>query len=75
MRLPRERPLIPAMRSAATTRSYAAAVIAAGALLGPNHPAVDTDGGLRADSPTCRVIRMFMAGVLPGLLLAGGFFA
>jgi tripartite ATP-independent transporter DctM subunit len=68
------RPLIPAMKQRGYGEGFAAAVIAAGALLGPIIPP-SIPMVVYAQLANVSVIRMFMAGVLPGLLLAAGFFA
>jgi tripartite ATP-independent transporter DctM subunit len=67
------RPLIPAMKERGYGEGFAAAVIAAGALLGPIIPP-SIPMVVYAQLANVSVIRMFMAGVLPGLLLATGFF-
>ncbi len=66
------KPLIPAMVRARYGEGFAGAVIAAGALLGPIIPPsipMVVYGQLSNQS----VIKLFMSGVVPGLLLAGGF--
>ena len=68
------KPLIPAMRKRGYKGSYAAAVIAAGALLGPIIPP-SIPMVVYAQIANVSVIRMFLSGVVPGLMLAAGFFA
>jgi tripartite ATP-independent transporter DctM subunit len=68
------KPLIPAMRKRGYKGSYAAAVIAAGALLGPIIPP-SIPMVVYAQIANVSVIRMFLAGIVPGLMLAAGFFA
>lgn len=66
------KPLIPAMVKAKYGEGFAGAVIAAGALLGPIIPPsipMVVYGQLSNQS----VVKLFMSGVVPGLLLAGGF--
>ena len=66
--------LIPAMGKEGYSAGYAGAVISAGALLGPVIPpsiAMVVYAQLANES----VVKMFMSGVLPGLLLAAGFMA
>jgi tripartite ATP-independent transporter DctM subunit len=66
------KPLIPAMVRAKYGEGYAGAVIAAGALLGPIIPPsipMVVYGQIANQS----VVKLFMSGVVPGLLLAGGF--
>ena len=66
------KPLIPAMVKAKYGPGFAGAVIAAGALLGPIIPPsipMVVYGQIANQS----VVKLFMSGVVPGLLLAGGF--
>jgi len=66
------KPLIPAMQRAKYGDGFAGAVIAAGALLGPIIPPsipMVVYGQLSNQS----VVKLFMAGIVPGLLLAAGF--
>jgi len=66
------KPLIPAMQKAGYGDGFAGAVIAAGALLGPIIPPsipMVVYGQIANQS----VIQLFMAGIVPGLLLAAGF--
>lgn len=68
------RPLIPAMVKARYGEGFAGAVIAAGALLGPIIPPsipMVVYGQLANQS----VIKLFMSGIVPGLMLAAGFMA
>ncbi len=66
------KPLIPAMRKAGYGDGFAGAVIAAGALLGPIiPPSIPMVVYAQLSSPS--VVKLFMAGVMPGLMLAGGF--
>lgn len=67
------RTLIPAMKERGYGDGFAGAVIAAGALLGPIIPP-SIPMVVYAQLANVSVIRMFMAGILPGLLLACGFF-
>lgn len=67
------KPLIPAMQRAGYGRSYPAAVIAAGAMLGPVIPP-SIPMVVYAQMANESVARMFFSGILPGLLLAAGFF-
>lgn len=64
--------LIPAMRARGYGSGYPGAVIAAGALIGPIIPP-SIPMIVYAQIANVSVARMFLAGVLPGLLLAGGF--
>ena len=66
------KPLIPAMRKEGYREGFAGAVIAAGALLGPIIPP-SIPMVVYAQLASQSVIKLFMAGVMPGLLLAGGF--
>lgn len=68
------KPLIPAMRKRGYKGSFAAAVVAAGALLGPIIPP-SIPMVVYAQIANVSVIRMFLAGIVPGLMLAAGFFA
>ncbi|MEO5735774.1 MAG: TRAP transporter large permease, partial [Rubrivivax sp.] len=66
------KPLIPAMQRAKYSDGFAGAVIAAGALLGPIIPPsipMVVYGQLASQS----VMKLFMAGVVPGVMLAAGF--
>lgn len=64
--------LIPEMRAKGYGAGYAGAVIASGALLGPIIPP-SIPMVVYAQIANVSVARMFLAGVLPGVLLAGGF--
>ena len=64
--------LIPAMRKEGYAHGYAGAVISAGALLGPIIPP-SISMVVYAQLANESVVKMFLSGVLPGLLLAGGF--
>ena len=66
------KPLIPAMRKAGYGEGFAGAVIAAGALLGPIIPP-SIPMVVYAQLASQSVVKLFMAGVVPGLLLAAGF--
>ena len=66
------KPLIPAMKKAGYDEGYAGAVIAAGALLGPIIPP-SIPMVVYAQIASQSVVKLFMAGVMPGLLLATGF--
>lgn len=66
------KPLIPAMRKEGYGDGFAGAVIAAGALLGPIIPP-SIPMVVYAQLAQQSVVKLFMAGILPGLLLAGGF--
>ena len=66
------KPLIPAMKNAGYGHGYAGAVIAAGALLGPIIPP-SIPMVVYAQLASQSVIKLFMAGVVPGILLAAGF--
>jgi tripartite ATP-independent transporter DctM subunit len=68
------RPLIPAMRERGYGAGFAGAAVAAGALLGPIIPP-SIPMVVYAQLANQSVIRLFMAGLVPGLLLAAGFFA
>lgn len=67
------KPLIPAMQKRGYAGGYAAAAVAAGALLGPIIPP-SIPMVVYAQIANVSVIRMFLAGIVPGLLLAAGFF-
>ena len=66
------KPLIPAMRREGYGDGFAGAVIAAGALLGPIIPP-SIPMVVYAQLSSQSVVKLFMAGVMPGLLLAAGF--
>ncbi|MEO6021574.1 MAG: TRAP transporter large permease [Burkholderiales bacterium] len=66
------KPLIPAMRKEGYGDGFAGAVIAAGALLGPIIPP-SIPMVVYAQLSSQSVVKLFMAGVVPGLLLALGF--
>jgi tripartite ATP-independent transporter DctM subunit len=66
------KPLIPAMRKAGYGDGFAGAVIAAGALLGPIIPP-SIPMVVYAQLSSQSVVKLFMAGVMPGLMLAAGF--
>src|SRR5258706_9021792 len=66
------KPLIPAMRKEGYGDGFAGAVIAAGALLGPIIPP-SIPMVVYAQLSSQSVVKLFMAGVVPGLLLAAGF--
>ena len=66
------KPLIPAMRKAGYGEGFAGAVIAAGARLGPIIPP-SIPMVVYAQLASQSVVKLFMAGVVPGLLLAAGF--
>lgn len=66
------KPLIPAMRKEGYGDGFAGAVIAAGALLGPIIPP-SIPMVVYAQLSNQSVVKLFMAGILPGFLLAGGF--
>jgi len=66
------KPLIPAMRKEGYGDGFAGAVIAAGALLGPIIPP-SIPMVVYAQLSNQSVVKLFMAGVVPGLLLAAGF--
>lgn len=67
------KPLIPAMRERGYKGSYAAAVVAAGALLGPVIPP-SIPMVVYAQIANVSVIKMFLSGIVPGILFAAGFF-
>ncbi|WP_454684145.1 TRAP transporter large permease [Ancylobacter moscoviensis] len=64
--------LIPEMRAKGYGAGYSGAVIASGALLGPIIPP-SIPMVVYAQIANVSVAKMFLAGVLPGLLLAAGF--
>ena len=66
------KPLIPAMRKEGYGDGFAGAVIAAGALLGPIIPP-SIPMVVYAQLSSQSVVKLFMAGVVPGVLLALGF--
>ena len=66
------KPLIPAMQRAKYGDGFAGAVIAAGALLGPIIPP-SIPMVVYAQLANQSVVKLFMSGVLPGLMLAAGF--
>ncbi|HZP85273.1 MAG TPA: TRAP transporter large permease [Burkholderiales bacterium] len=66
------KPLIPAMRKEGYGEGFAGAVIAAGALLGPIIPP-SIPMVVYAQLSSQSVVKLFMAGIVPGLLLALGF--
>ena len=66
------KPLIPAMRKEGYGDGFAGAVIAAGALLGPIIPP-SIPMVVYAQLSSQSVVKLFMAGILPGVLLAVGF--
>lgn len=67
------KPLIPAMQRRGYADGFAGAVVSAGALLGPVIPP-SIPMVVYAQIANVSVLRMFLSGVIPGLLLAGGFF-
>ena len=67
------KPLIPAMKKESYSGGYAGAVIAAGALLGPIIPP-SIPMVVYAQIANESVAKMFIAGIVPGLMLAAGFF-
>ena len=67
------KPLIPAMQKAGYDRSFAGAVVAAGALLGPIIPP-SIPMVVYAQMANVSVAKLFFSGIVPGLLLAAGFF-
>src|SRR5882672_9649287 len=67
------KPLIPAMKKQNYGDGYAGAVIAAGALLGPIIPP-SIPMVVYAQLANESVAKMFVAGIVPGLMLAAGFF-
>lgn len=68
------KPLIPAMERAGYGKSFPGAVIAAGAVLGPIIPP-SIPMVVYAQMANVSVAKLFLAGIVPGLLLAAGFFA
>lgn len=66
------KPLIPAMRKAGYGDGFAGAVVAAGALLGPIIPP-SIPMVVYAQLASQSVVKLFMAGIVPGLMLAVGF--
>ncbi len=66
------KPLIPAMRKEGYGEGFAGAVIVAGALLGPILPP-SIPMVVYAQISNQSVVKLFMAGVLPAILLAIGF--
>lgn len=66
--------LIPAMKREGYPEGYAGAVIASGALLGPIIPP-SIPMIIYAVMANESVLKLFLGGVIPGLLLAGGFMA
>nr|MCU0870397.1 TRAP transporter large permease [Burkholderiales bacterium] len=66
------KPLIPAMRRAGYGDGFAGAAVAAGALLGPIIPP-SIPMVVYAQLASQSVVKLFMAGIVPGLLLAVGF--
>ncbi len=67
------KPLIPAMQRRKYADGFAGAVVSAGALLGPIIPP-SIPMVVYAQIANVSVLKMFMAGVVPGLMLAAGFF-
>jgi tripartite ATP-independent transporter DctM subunit len=67
------KPLIPAMQRRGYADGFAGAVVSAGALLGPVIPP-SIPMVVYAQIANVSVLRMFLSGVIPGLLLATGFF-
>jgi tripartite ATP-independent transporter DctM subunit len=68
------KPLIPAMVKAGYGQGFAGGVIIAGALLGPIIPP-SIPMVIYAQMANVSVGKLFVAGIVPGLLLAAGFFA
>jgi len=66
------KPLIPAMKKEGYGEGYAGAVIAAGALLGPIIPP-SIPMVVYAQIASQSVVKLFMSGIGPGILLAAGF--
>jgi tripartite ATP-independent transporter DctM subunit len=66
--------LIPAMRREGYPEGYSGAVIAAGALLGPIIPP-SIPMIIYAVMANESVLKLFLGGIVPGVLLAGGFMA
>ncbi len=67
------KPLIPAMKKEGYTPGFAGAVMAAGALLGPIIPP-SIPMVIYAQIANESVAKMFLAGIVPGLMLSAGFF-
>jgi TRAP-type transport system large permease protein len=67
------KPLIPAMRKKGYSDGFAGAVVCAGALLGPIIPP-SIPMVVYSQLANQSVIKMFLSGMVPGLLLAFGFF-
>lgn len=67
------KPLIPAMVKSGYGKGFAGGVIVAGALLGPIIPP-SIPMVVYAQMANVSVGKLFIAGIVPGLLLAGGFF-
>lgn len=68
------KPLIPAMTKSGYGPGFAGGVIVAGAVLGPIIPP-SIPMVVYAQMANVSVGKLFVAGIVPGLLLAGGFFA
>ena len=68
------KPLIPAMKKEGYGEGFSGAEIAAGALLGPIIPP-SIPMVVYAQLSSQSVVKLFMAGIVPGLLLAAGFLA
>lgn len=68
------KPLIPAMTKAGYGPGFAGGVVAAGALLGPIIPP-SIAMVVYAQMANVSVGKLFVAGIVPGMLLAAGFFA
>ena len=68
------KPLIPAMERAGYGKGFAGGVIVAGAVLGPIIPP-SIPMVVYAQMANVSVGKLFLAGIVPGLLLAAGFFA
>lgn len=66
------KPLIPAMKREGYGEGFAGAVIAAGALLGPIIPP-SIPMVVYAQLASQSVVKLFMAGIVPGVMLAAGF--
>ena len=67
------KPLIPSMKREGYGEGYAGAVVAAGALLGPIIPP-SIPMVVYAQLANESVAKLFLAGIVPGLLFASGFF-